>query len=226
MGPSVVVIGKADQAAGFRKRLGAEESVALYADSDALRAIEAVLAHPPRILALDRGFVITSRGAALVARLRAEPRLCSIDVRVLAEDDTNIPIILNARPAGLGLEGAVLKMSHPLDYCGTRRAPRFPVSDAVRITVNGHQGRLVNLSSTGAQLLAHMRLRPTEPLRLALVDAKAEVRVQGVVAWSTAEPSGAAVSYRAGVEFINPDSLRLDAFCLRQMIPADAADRQ
>ena len=29
----------------------------------------------------------------------------------------------------LGLEGAVLKTSHPLDYCGTRRAPRFPVTD-------------------------------------------------------------------------------------------------
>jgi hypothetical protein len=226
MGPSVVVIGKADQAAGFRKRLGADESVALYADCDALRAIEAVLAHPPRILALDRGFVATARGAALVARLRAESRLCSIDVRVLAEDDTNIPIILNARPAGLGLEGAVMKMSHPLDYCGTRRAPRFPVTDGVKIVVNGEEGRLVNLSSTGAQLLALVRLRPTEPLRMALTDAESEVRVRGVVAWSTAEPAGAAVTYRAGVEFINPDSLRLDAFCLRQMMGVETADRQ
>jgi hypothetical protein len=225
MGPSVVVIGKADQAAGLRKRLGTDESVALYSDCEALKAIEAVLTHPPRILALDRAFVVTARGAALIARLRAEPRLCSIDVRVLAEDETNMPIILSARPAGLGFEGAVLKMSHPLDYCGTRRAPRFAVGDAAHVSVNGERGRLVNLSATGVQLLVQMRLRPSEPLRLALTDEKADIRVRGIVAWSAAEPHGSKVEYRAGVEFVNPDSLRLEAFCMRQMAGHEAAGR-
>ena len=124
----------------------------------------------------------------------------AIDLRVLTEDETNSPMILETK--ALGLEGALLKTSHPLDYCGTRRAPRFPVTDDASVVVNGENGTLVNLSSTGAQLLVHMRLRPSEPLRLALIDSDSEVKVRGVVAWSSVEPSNGALAYRAGVEFI------------------------
>ena len=70
--------------------------------------------------------------------------------------------------------------------------------------MNGENGTLVNLSSTGAQVLVHMRLRPSEPLRLALVDSDAEVKVRGVVAWSSVETADGGLAYRAGVEFINP----------------------
>jgi hypothetical protein len=122
----------------------------------------------------------------------------------------------------LGLEGALLKTSHPLDYCGTRRAPRFPVTDGASVVVNGENGTLVNLSSTGAQLLVHMRLRPSEPLRLALVDSDSEVKVRGVVAWSSVEADNGALAYRAGVEFINPDALSLDAFCVRRLTTSTA----
>ena len=87
----------------------------------------------------------------------------------------------------------------------------------------GRTATLVNLSSTGAQLLVHMRLRPSEPLRLALIDSDAEVKVRGVVAWSSVEPSNGALAYRAGVEFINPDALSLDAFCVRRLTTSTAA---
>jgi hypothetical protein len=221
MGPSVVVIARSEQEVALRKRLGTESSVALFSDYEALKALEMIIVHPPKILALDRSFAFTARGAALVARLKAEPRLCGIDLRVLAEDETNAPVILSTR--ALGLEGAILKTSHPLDYCGTRRAPRFAVSDDANVVVNGERGRLVNLSSTGAQLLAFVRLRPDEPLRLALVDADAAVKVRGVVAWSAAEPVHGALTYRAGVEFINPDPFRLDGFCVRHMTSGDVS---
>ena len=216
MGPSVIVIARSEHEVALRKRLGADPSVALFCDSDALKAFDAVDAHPPKILALDRTFAFTARGASLVARLKAEERMAAIDLRVLAEDETNAPIILEAKHS-LGLEGAVLKTSHPLDYCGTRRAPRFPITDAASVVVNGESGKLVNLSSTGAQLLVRLRLRPSEPLRLALVDSDEEVKVRGVVAWSSVESAAGALAYRAGVEFINPDALSLDAFCVRRM---------
>lgn len=219
MGPSVIVIARPEHEVALRKRFGVESSVALFSDSEALKAFNAVELHPPKILALDRTFAFTARGAALVARLKNDRRLAAVDVRVLTEDETSAPIILETR--SLGLEGAVLKTSHPLDYCGTRRAPRFQVTDAANVVVNGESGTLVNLSSTGAQLLVHVRLRPSEPLRLALVDAEAEVKVRGVVAWSAVEPIQGALGYRAGVEFINPDSQTLDAFCVRRMTTAE-----
>ena len=221
MGPSVIVIARAEHEVALRKRLGSEPSVALFSDADALRAFDAVETHPPKILALDRTFAFTARGAALVARLKGDQRMGAIDLRVLTEDETNSPMILETK--ALGLEGALLKTSHPLDYCGTRRAPRFPVTDDASVVVNGENGTLVNLSSTGAQLLVHMRLRPSEPLRLALIDSDSEVKVRGVVAWSSVEPSNGALAYRAGVEFINPDALSLDAFCVRRLTTSTAA---
>jgi hypothetical protein len=215
MGPSVVVITRTEQEVALRKRLRAETSAALFSDGEALKALDAIVAHPPRILALDRTFAFTARGAALVARVKAEPRLGGIDLRVLAEDETHAPVILGTRMPGL--ESTVLKTSHPLDYCGTRRAPRFAVSPDVDAIVNGERSRLVNLSATGAQLLVVSRLRPEEPLRLALRDLEAEVKVQGVVAWSAAEAMDGALTYRVGIEFINPDALTLDAFCTRHI---------
>ncbi len=135
MGPAVIVIARSEQAVGLRKRLGNDPSVALFTDSDSLKALEAILSGPPKILALDRSFVATARAAALVARVKSEPHLRATDVRVLAEDETNLPVLLSSRAPGL--EGALMRSSYPLDYCGTRRAPRFLTTHDVNVAVNG-----------------------------------------------------------------------------------------
>jgi hypothetical protein len=223
MGPSVVVIARPEHEIALRKRLGIEPSVRLFSEYDVLKAFETITDHAPKILALDRGFAVTPRAAALVARLKADPHLQGVDLRVLAEDETHAPVLLSTR--GMGLEGAIFKTSHPLDYCGTRRAPRFALNDDAAVVVNGERGRLVNLSATGAQLLVVVRLRPEEPLRLSLVDADTEVKVRGVVAWSSAEPTAAGLSYRAGIEFTSADSLTLDAFCTRHVANPDPSGR-
>jgi hypothetical protein len=219
MGPSVIVIARSEQAVGLRKRLGHDPSVALFTDGDSLKALEVILAGPPKILALDRSFVATARAAALVARVKAEPHLRATDVRVLAEDEANLPVLLSLRAPGL--EGALMRSSYPLDYCGTRRAPRFLTSEDVNVAVNGASGQLVNLSCLGAQLMADLRLRPQEPIRVGLVDGEGEVRLNGVVAWSIAEPVNGAVCYRAGIEFVDPDSMTLEAFCVRNIADPD-----
>lgn len=221
VGPSVIVIARSEQAVGLRKRLGSDPSVALFSDCDSLKALEAILSGPPKILALDRSFVATARAAALVARVRAEPTLRATDVRVLAEDEANLPVLLSSRAPCL--EGALMRASYPLDYCGTRRAPRFLTSRDVHVTVNGQGGYVVDLSCIGAQLMATVRLRPTETIRLALVDGRGEVRLKGVVAWSVAVPYNGAVCYRAGVEFVHPDSMTLEAFCVRNIAGPDRA---
>jgi hypothetical protein len=218
MGASVVVISRVEQTVGLRRRFGTEPSVSLFSDSEALKALDAIRVHPPKILALDRTFAVTPRGAGLVARVKAETHLRGIDVRVLTEDENNEPAILNTR--ALGLEGALLKTSHPLDYCGTRRSPRFAVNDDVEVVVNGEHGRLVNLSSTGAQVVLQLRIRPDQPLRIALVDERADLKIQSVVAWSSVEPANGGVAYRAGVEFINPNTPVIDEFCLRHTTAA------
>ena len=221
MGPAMIVIARSEQAVGLRKRLGNDPSVALFTDGDSLKALEAILSGPPKILALDRSFVATARAAALVARVKAEPHLRATDVRVLAEDETNLPVLLNSR--GPGLEGALVRASYPLDYCGTRRAPRFHTNHDVNVAVNGEAGHLIDLSCLGAQLMATLRLRPEEAIRVSLLDSKDEVRMKGVVAWSIAEPANGTVCYRAGIEFVEPDSMTLEDFCVRNIADPDHA---
>ena len=219
MGPSVIVIARSEQAVGLRKRLGNDPSVALFSDCDSLKALEAILLGPPKILALDRSFVATARAAALVARVKAEPHLRATDVRVLAEDEANLPVLLSSRTPGI--EGALVRASYPLDYCGTRRAPRFLTNHAVNVAINRESGHVINLSCIGAQLMTTLRLRPEEAVRVALVDGQGEVRLKGVIAWSVAEAHEGAVCYRAGIEFVDPDAMTLEAFCVRNIADPD-----
>ena len=214
MSPSVVVIARSEQAAGLRKRHAAGSTVALFSDGESLKALAAVLGHAPRILALDRTFAATARGAALVKQVKAEEHASATEIRVLAEDEDNQPLILSSR---IGSVESVMRASHPLDYCGTRRALRFDVVDNVQLAVNGERGRLVNLSFAGAQLVLPVRIRPEEMLRITLTEAAAEddTRARGVVAWCTVEPNGPFMIYRAGVEFTDADTQRLEDLCIR-----------
>ena len=163
MEPSVIVIVRSEQAIGLRKRLATDSTVALFSEADSLKALESVLHHPPRVLALDRTFAATARGAGLVRQVRAETHANATEIRVLAEDENNQPLILGGRIAAVD---SVIKVSYPLDYCGTRRAflRRRRPGDAA---VNGERGRLVNLSLP-ALVIVPVRVRPEESLRVAI----------------------------------------------------------
>ena len=78
--PLVVIIAKSDHTTALRKRVGTDHAIAVYADAESLRAIEAIVSRPPKFVALDPAFVTTARGAALVAQVKGDPRLSRIDV--------------------------------------------------------------------------------------------------------------------------------------------------
>ena len=211
--PTIVIIARSDHAPTLQKRLGSETIVAVFPDSESLRAMDAILARPPRVVALDPTFVTTARGAALVAQVKAEPNLASVDIRVLAHDDLDMPLILAQHVTSW--ETALHKLSMPLDRCGTRRGMRFPVNGDAAATVNGERCQLIDLSVSGAQILLRTRLRPDQTLRINLIDRAAQITVRGIVAWSIAESSGGIVHYRAGVKFVDANTPDLEAFCAR-----------
>ena len=107
--PSVVIITGSEHAAAFRKRLGTDPTVALFVESESLRALEAIQHRPPKFLALDRAFIATARGAVIVARVKTDPHLADVDVRVLTEDEATLPLILSQRVASA--EAALLATS-------------------------------------------------------------------------------------------------------------------
>ncbi len=207
-----ILIASSEHMGALRKRLGSSTHVAVFSDSESLRALEAILARPPKFVILDSKFAATARGATLVARIKAEPRLRDIEIRVLIGDEDKVPLFLSQ--AAASTEQTLVQASRPLNRVGTRSAVRFPMNRRV-VVVNGQRNHLIDLSVTGAQVLVGTTLRPNHRVRLILSDELAGVRCQGTVVWSVAVPTGPKIHYRAGVEFSNPDSTELGAFCVK-----------
>jgi hypothetical protein len=204
--PSAFVIAASAHAAALRRRLEHDPAIAVFCESESLEALRLIVSHPPRVVALDGSMVRTARGALIVSQLR---ELGGVDVRVLTEDEGRLPVLLVHRD--ITLHAA----THPLEGCGTRDAKRVPITPGLEIVVDGERSRLVNLSTTGAQLVVNVRIQPRQRVRLTLIDDKWEKRLNAVVAWSTIEMAQSAVMYRAGVTFVDPDADAIAAFCVR-----------
>ena len=57
-----------------------------FADTDALQALETITRERPGVVALERLFAATSRGAAFINRIKADPALSSCEIRIVAHD--------------------------------------------------------------------------------------------------------------------------------------------
>ena len=207
-----VVISHSDHAVALQERFQADPTVVVFDDSNSIPALDAILAGHPKIVALNTTFVKTARGAALVARLKGDADLRDVDVRVLIEDEHQVPLLLS--DSAPSLEQVLIETSRPLGRAGTRTALRY-VMDRRAILVNGERGHLVDLSVTGAQVLVPMRLRPNEPVRLLLSADKGGMRCPGIVVWSVAVPIGRTIQYRAGVKITHHDWKAIEDYCAR-----------
>ena len=67
------------------KEHGFAEALA-FADGDALKALEAITREKPPVVALEKLFAATSRGAALIKRIKADPSLTGCEIRIVAHD--------------------------------------------------------------------------------------------------------------------------------------------
>ncbi len=202
--PTAFIVASAAFAEALRKRLCSDPTIVVYAESESLDVLRAILAQPPKLLALDASVVRTARGALLVSRLKEH----SVDLRVLLQDDENVPLLLS-QP-----EVALQAASQPLDGCGTRAAQRFPIKNAIAV-VDGERSQLVNLSVTGAQVVLPARVQPRQTIRFILLDDAIERKFRGQVAWSSLELGASAIRYRAGIAFTDPDTKVLEIFCHR-----------
>jgi hypothetical protein len=197
-----------------------------FADADALRALEAITARKPAIIALERMFAATPRGAALINRIKADPSLVDSEIRVVSRDagETRIPARRSPQQPGHGRGGAAIATAapevaapvRPLDHYGTRRAPRFKVAGEVEVVVDGNAATLVDLSTVGAQVLTTSILKPNQRIRIALPEENGAIRFNAAVAWAKFEiPPQSGPRYRAGIEFLDANTTALDAYCER-----------
>jgi hypothetical protein len=202
-----VLIGASNLLAALKQRAGeANGEVLAFPDSDALAALKMIIQRRPTIIALDRGFAVTPRGAALINRIKIDPSLKLAEIRVLAHDSDYTRVIPRT----------VAPTAPGLDQRGTRRAPRFTMAGRVEVVVEGKSAILIDLSTVGAQVVAVAMLKPNQRVSVALTDDVADVRLTASVSWTKFEiPPDSGPRYRAGIDFLDADAPAVDAFSLR-----------
>ena len=176
----------------------------MFTDAEALSALQTIVKRRPQVVALERMFAVTPRGAALINRIKADPSLRQAEIRVMAHNSDYTRIVPRAAPPG----------APALDQRGTRRAPRFKTAENTVVTLDGKSGTVIDLSTVGAQVVAPGGLKPNQRVAVALIDQTMQVKFNGSVAWTSFEmsPNGAP-RYRAGINFEDADGAAVDAFC-------------
>jgi hypothetical protein len=187
-----------------------------FSDADALNALEFISATRPDIVALERLFAATSRGAALINRIKADPALADCEVRIVAHD-SNYSRVSPRRPGDPTSPVAVEEPAEPprgLDWKGTRRAPRFKMSDGIEVLIDGNPAALMDLSTIGAMVVSPTTLKPNQRVRMSLPQEPRAIRFSAGVAWAAFEmPKGRpAPHYKAGIEFFDADADAVSTF--------------
>ena len=215
MSSSIVLIGPADALPALRERLDSGAELHTFTDVEALEALDHIIRHKPRIVALDHEFSATSRGTALINRIKDDPTLGSCEVRVIAHDSALNRVAVR-RAGGGGPAVAVDEPKPALDQRGTRRAPRIRVRDGVEVLVDGNSTSLVDVSKVGAQVLSPKMLKPNQRVRISFPDGKGVIRCNGSIAWASFEmPKGQPTRYRAGIDITGADGDAINSYAER-----------
>ena len=190
-----------------------------FSDAEALRALEVITRKRPDVVALERMFAATTRGAALINRIKADPKLSSCEIRIVAHDSAYSRVPAGAPPAAAS-EGSSVAVAAPpapatapLDQRGTRRAPRFKIVDGVEVMVDGNAATLIDLSVVGAQVVSVTILKPNQRVRMSIADGKKPLRFSAGVAWASFELAKTGPRYRAGIEFFDAEAEAVQKFC-------------
>ena len=223
-----VVIAATNLMPALQERLSGEGDLLTFADTEPIQALQAILEQRPSLIVLERLFAATPRGAALINRIKTDPQLGNAEVRVMSHTGDYTRQV--AKPSkseavsdagGDGSRGgavaAVESAARPLDWHGTRRAPRYRVRPGVEIQVDGNPASVVDLSSVGVQVLSTTILRPNQKVRVSIPNDEFVMRFRGAIAWAKFElpKPNDPPRYRAGVDFADADAVALDDFCTK-----------
>lgn len=224
---SIVLIGPADALPGLQARLDPAAEVQTFTESEALEALDYIIRSKPGLIALQDEFSATSRGNALINRIKDDPNLSSCEVRVLSRDAAQTRVAAKRGQAG-GAAVAVDEPTPALDVRGTRRAPRIRIKDGVEVAVDGNPAALIDLSTVGVQVVSATILKPNQRVRVIIGEGKAAIRCSGAIAWAAFEmPKGLPTRYRAGIDFgTTADVDALGGFAKKHKKPEEKAKKE
>jgi hypothetical protein len=216
----IVVISSQHHLDAVRERTSADGNVLAFSEKEAVAAFEAIIERQPQVVTLERLFAATSRGAALINRIKADPALIAIEIRVVSHDGQYSRVSHRRNPpraaaAAGDASVAVAEAAPELDWRGTRRAPRHRMAAATEAQVDGTTAVLLDLSALGAQIVAEIALKPGQRVRMGLSDAAGAERFRGAVVWVAVENPQGVTRYRAGIEFDDARRDAVEAFAKR-----------
>jgi hypothetical protein len=211
--PTVLIAAPAHLGA-LKERSEFKDALA-FADTDALQAFAAIARQRADIVVIDAGFAATSRGSALIARIKADPLLGDCDVRVLTHDDmppSETPVA-SAPAVDLSSQTAAPDPVRPSDATPFTSSDATPSAmlEGAELLVDGITATLIDLSVSGAQVVSTTILKPHQRVRLTLPGSP-PIQVNGEISWAMFEMPATGPRYRAGVAFFSPDTARLAAF--------------
>lgn len=235
MSASSVVIAASNLMPELRDRLSDNGETLTFADTEPIQALQAILAHRPGLIVLERLFAATPRGAALINRIKTDPNLGHAEVRVMSHTGDYTRVVKQASveaPAATSVSSAREPLAHvsapvateeeppQLDWHGTRRAPRYRIRQGVEIQLDGNAAQLVDLSVIGAQVVSGTILRPNQRVRISVPTDEFVMRFRGAIAWAKFElpKPTEPPRYRAGVEFLDADAAAMADYCARHKL--------
>jgi PilZ domain len=203
-----VVIATADVLSALEQRVAGSVGgeIASFNETQAIQALDTVVKRKPAVVAFERLFAMTPRGAALINRIKADPKLTKTEVRVVAHDSDYSRV--SPRKVSEAQKG--------LDQKGTRRAPRFRMADKTAVAVEQTAGTLIDLSTIGVQFVSQLAVKPAQEVKLTLTDTSGNLKLIAKVVWASFEiPPNSGPRYRAGAELVDADAASVDAFIQR-----------
>jgi hypothetical protein len=211
----IVLIGPADALPGLQERLDPRAEVQTFTESEALEALDYIIKSKPALVAMQDEFADSSRGQALINRIKDDATLSDVEVRVMALNAAQNRVAVKRGSHGsAGTAVAVDEPKPALDQKGTRRAPRIRIKDGVEVAVDGNPAALVDLSQVGAQVVSATVLKPNQRVRITMGDGKSAVKCAGSIAWAAFEmPKGMPTRYRAGIDWgVVPEGPNVESF--------------
>jgi PilZ domain len=230
MSTAALVIAAQNLMPALRERVEADGDVLTYPDTEPIQALQTIMEQRPSLVVLERLFAATPRGAALINRIKSDPQLAHVEVRVMSHTgDYSRQVVKPSASSPVPGHGggdtaaavetgsasvATEEAPKALDWHGTRRAPRFRVRNGVELQLDGNPAALIDLSTVGAQVISPTVLRPNQKVRINLPNDDFVLRFRGAIAWAKFELPKAPVTapqYRAGIEFMDGDVQAIDS---------------
>lgn len=214
MSSRIVLIAPEDALPGLQERLDPSAEIQTFSDSEALEALDHIIRTKPALVAMQDEFADSSRGAALINRIKDDATLGECEVRVMAKNASQNRVAVKRGSHGGGAAVAVDEPKPALDQRGTRRAARVRIKDGVEVAVDGNPAAVVDISAVGVQVVSPTILKPNQRVRVVIGDSRNPVKCQGAIAWAAFEmPKGMPTRYRAGIDFgTTADAQGIDAF--------------